>query len=105
MIVLEELTLLMGTHPTQIRDLSYTTAKGLKLGPTTIGTGPRNFFGTQLRRGYRTKFMQFGRTFPFKFYLEYLTPNRLCVEAPREGARLRQIGDEKLLSLAQECEV
>ncbi|KAG5651690.1 hypothetical protein H0H81_007802 [Sphagnurus paluster] len=93
--MLEELTLLMDTHPTKIRDLSYTTAKGLKPAPTTIGTEPKNFFGTRLQRGYRTKFMQFGRTFPFK----------LCVEAPREGARLRQIGDEKLLLLARELHI
>lgn len=35
----------------------------------------------------------------------FVFADRLCIEAPREGSRIRQIGDEKLLSLARECEI
>ncbi|KAF8152470.1 hypothetical protein B0H34DRAFT_725913, partial [Crassisporium funariophilum] len=43
-VVLAKLILLMNTHPPKIRDLSYTTAKGLTPAPTTIGTELRSFF-------------------------------------------------------------
>ena len=58
----EEPILIMGTLAMKIRGSCYTTAKALKPALLEIGTGWRNFSGTEVQRDCGIEFIQFGTT-------------------------------------------
>jgi len=97
------LILIMGTLLKRIRVSSYMTARASNQGPRKTGALWKRFFGTEVQCDYKIESMQFGTYFLISVY-SILIVDRLCIMTPREGARLYQAGDEKLLELARKCE-
>ena len=75
--------------------------------PGHLGNSAEISPGEQWKETTRSSPYNLVRLCLFKVYSESFTHfvNRLCIQAPREGSRVEQTGDEKLLSLAQECEI